>query len=157
MATLNAFMGGVYFLRTLLVHAKGHPSSGSCWGPRNTEHASMKSYYPQLPIPFDTDWHHQFGDRLSVFPRNISFRAGGAGQDYWPDLATFTEDMETTQMMYFPAGPSQFSLCVIYRSMEQRWETVKFCDDLLLQRAIGETYEEVMEQTIAGGLCRGEA
>ena len=136
---------------------KGHPSSEAAEGPQNLEHASMKSYYPQLPIPFDTDWHHQFGDRLSVFPRNISFRESGTGQDYWPDLATFTEDTETAQLMYFPAAPSPFSVCVIYRRWEQRWETVKFCDDLILQRCTGETYEEVMELTIAGGLFRGEA
>jgi hypothetical protein len=34
---------------------------------------------------------------------------------------------------------------------------VKFCDDLMLQHSSGETFEEVMEQTIASGLCRGEA
>src|SRR4051812_46821695 len=100
--------------------------------------------YSQLPIPFDTDWHHQFGRRLSVFPRNISFPAGDGAQDYWPDLATFTEDFETVQLAYYPATPSPFSVCVIYRKHEARWETVKFCDDLVLQFASGETYEEVM-------------
>ena len=117
----------------------------------------MKNQYSQLPIPFDTDWHHQFGQRLSVFPRNISFQEVASRLEYWPDLATFTEDSETAQLMYFPAAPSPFSVCVIYRRMEWRWETVKFCDDLVLQHSSGETYEEVMEQTIAGGLCRGEA
>ena len=117
----------------------------------------MKSYYPQLPKPFDNDWHHQFGCRLSVFPRNIRFQEGGPRLDYWPDLATFTEDFETAQLMYYPAAPSPFSVCVIYRRMESRWETVKFCDDLILQRSTGATFEEVMEQTIASGLCHGEA
>jgi len=117
----------------------------------------MKSYSPQLPIPFDTDWHHQFGDRLSVFPRNISFRDRDSGQDYWPDLATFTEDYETAQLAYYAAAPSPFSVCVIYHKEQSRWETLKFCDDLALHHATGETFEEVMEQTLAVGLCRGEA
>jgi hypothetical protein len=118
------------------------------------EHASMKS--AQLPIPFGADWHHQFGRRLSVFPRNISFHEGGTSQDYWPDLATFTEDTETAQMMYYPAGPSSFSVCVVYRRSDERWETVKYSDDVVVQHSTGETFEEVMEQTIANGLCRGE-
>ena len=123
----------------------------------------MKSSQPQLPIPFDTDWHHQFGRRLSVFPRSICFQEHGRFQecgrrlDYWPDLATFTEDYETAQLMYYPAVPTSFSVCVIVRKMEARWETVKFCDDIVLQHSSGETYEEVMEQTISSGLCRGEA
>lgn len=123
----------------------------------------MKSYPPQLPIPFDTDFHHQFGRRLSVFPRNLSFQEGGRfqenhrGLDYWPDLATFTEDFSSAQLMYYPASRSEFSVCVIYRKMEARWVTVKFCDDRVMQHSSGETYEEVMEQTITSGLCRGEA
>src|SRR5438128_2469140 len=59
---------------------------GAC---QNMEHASMNA---QLPTPFETDFHHQLGPRLSVFPRNLSFQEGGRGLDYWPDLATFTED-----------------------------------------------------------------
>jgi hypothetical protein len=117
----------------------------------------MKSYSPHLPTPFDTDWHHQFGRRLSVFPRNISFREGANALDYWPDLATFTEDFETAQLAYYPAAPSPFSVCVIYRKLQVRWETVKFCDDLVLHHSCGETFEQVMEQTLAVGLCRGEA
>lgn len=117
----------------------------------------MKSSYPQLPAPFDTDWHHQFGRRLSVFPRNICFADGNITQDYWPDLATFTEDHEIAQLMYYPAAASPFSVCVIYRSLEERWETVKFCDDLVLQHSAGETFEKAMQQTIKSGLCSGEA
>jgi len=117
---------------------------------------SGKSYSPQLPIPFDTDWHHQFGRRLSVFPRNICFSEGAIAQHYWPDLATFTEDIEAAQMAYYPAAPSPFSVCVMYRKLEAQWETVKLCDDLVLQHSTGETFEEVMEQTVVSGLCRGE-
>ncbi len=117
----------------------------------------MKSYSPQLPIPFDTDWHHQFGERLSVFPRNISFRQGAHVLDYWPDLATFTDDYETAQLAYYPAPASPFSVAVIYRKLDSRWETLKFCDDVVVQRSTGETFEEVMEQTLSVGLCRGEA
>src|SRR4029077_14858324 len=116
----------------------------------------MKSY-SQLPIPFDTDWHHQFGRRLSVFPRSLSFSEGNLCQDYWPDLATFTEDFETAQWAYYPAAASPFSVCVIYRKLESRWETLKFYDDIVWQRSSGETFEAVMEETIATGLCRGEA
>ena len=116
----------------------------------------MKSYQPQLPTPFDTDWHHQFGRRLSVFPRNLCFQEGSSRLDYWPDLATFTEDYETAQLAYYPAAHSPFSVSVIYRKLEARWETVKFCDDIVLQHSSGETFAEVMEQTIVSGLCRGE-
>ncbi len=117
----------------------------------------MKSYSPQLPIPFDTDWHHQFGRRLSVFPRSLSFSEGAQRQDYWPDLATFTEDVETAQLAYYPAAQSPFSITVIFRKVDGRWETLKFCDDLVLQHSTGSTFEQVMEQTIVSGLCRGEA
>jgi hypothetical protein len=120
------------------------------------EHASMKSYPPQLPIPFDTDWHHQFGRRLSVFPRNLCFQEGASRLDYWPDLATFTEDFEMAQLAYYPESASPFSVAVIYRKLEARWDTVKFCDDIVLQHSSGETFEEVMEKTIISGLCRGE-
>jgi hypothetical protein len=117
----------------------------------------MKNYYSQPPTPFDTDWHHQFGRRLSVFPRNLCFQDGALRLDYWPDLATFTENIETAQLAYYPAVPSPFSVSVVYRKLEARWETVKFCDDIMLQHSSGETFEEVMEQTIESGLCRGEA
>ena len=117
----------------------------------------MNSYYPQLPIPFDTDWHHQFGNRLSVFPRSICFQEAASRLDYWPDLATLTEDCDLAQLMYYPASQSPFSVCVIYRRAESRWDTVKFCDDLVLQHSSGSSFEEVMEQTIVSGLCRGEA
>ena len=117
----------------------------------------MKSYSPQLPLPFDTDWHHQFGRRLSVFPRSISFCEGSLAQDYWPDLATFTEDFTQAQLAYYPAVPSSFSVSVVYRKLDARWETLKFCDDLVLQHSSGDTFEDVMEQTIVSGLCRGEA
>jgi hypothetical protein len=146
MATLTAVVGWHFVF-------SGTPP-GAC---QFMEHASMKSYSPQLPIPFDTDWHHQFGRRLSVFPRNIGFREGAKALDYWPDLATFTEDRETAQLAYYPATLSAFSVCVIYRKLQESWETVKFCDDLVLQYCAGETFEEVMEQTIAVDFCRGES
>jgi hypothetical protein len=117
----------------------------------------MKSYQPQLPIPFDTDWHHQFGPQLAVFPRNLSFREGESTQHYWPDLATFIDDVETAQLAYYPESPSPFSLFVIYRKLDAQWQTLKFCDDLVLQRCAGGSFDDVMEQTVTSGLSPGEA
>jgi hypothetical protein len=116
----------------------------------------MKSY-PEIPTPFDTDFHHQLGNKLAVFPRNIFFRNGPLQLDYWPDLSTYTEDPETTQLMYYPPHASCFSIWVCYCKSSGSWETIKFCDDLALQHSTGVTFEEVMQNTVERGLCCGEA
>jgi hypothetical protein len=125
------------------------PKQGAC--------IAMKSFHPQLPIPFDTDWHHQLGTKLAVFPRNIPFQNSGLHLDYWPDLTTFTEDFETTQMMYYPPAAHCFSICVIFKKQSGSWETVKYCDDVVLQHSSGETFESVMRRTVDSGLCAGES
>jgi hypothetical protein len=117
----------------------------------------MKSYHPELPIPFDTDWHHQLGTKLVVFPRNICFRNGPLQLDYWPDLTTFTEDFETRQMMYYPPSAHSFSICVLFNKQSGTWETVKYCDDVVFQHSTGDTFEAVMLRTVESGLCASEA
>ncbi|MCU1285709.1 MAG: hypothetical protein JWO13_2059 [Acidobacteriales bacterium] len=117
----------------------------------------MKSYHPETPIPFDVDWHHQFGNKLAVFPRNLCFRNEVLQLDYWPDLTTFTEDYETSLLMYYPPAASRFSICVIYRKLSGTWDVVKYCDDIVLQRATGQTFESAMQNIVTQGLTWGEA
>jgi hypothetical protein len=117
----------------------------------------MKSYHPEIPIPFDTDWHHQLGTKLAVFPRNICFRNGPLQLDYWPDLTTFTEDFESSQMMYYPPSAHSFSICVLFNKQNGTWETVKYCDDVVFQHSTGDTFEGAMLRTVESGLCASEA
>lgn len=117
----------------------------------------MKSYYPEIPTPFDVDWHHQFGNKLAVFPRNLCFRNEALQLDYWPDLTTFTENCDTSLLMYYPQSASRFSICVNYRKLTGTWDAVKYCDDIVLQRATGDTFESAMQKIIAQGLIWGEA
>ena len=115
----------------------------------------MKTF-PETPIPFDTDWHHQLGDRLSVFPRNLSFCGEALVLNYWPDLATFIEDADALHLAYYPAHYSAFSISVIFKKSNSTWSALKFNDTYLLQGSQGAKFEQVMAETLGWEFTPGE-
>ena len=112
--------------------------------------------FPVTPATFDTDWHHQLGEKLAVFPRSICFCGNAHSLNYWPDLATITVDGDTRQLVYYPSQASAFSLCVVFEEVLERWNVSKFFDNLLLQYTSGFSFDEVMAGVIECGLCCGE-
>jgi len=117
-----------------------------------------------IPRPFDPRWHPQLGARLAVFPRSLVYVSAGApapdlrGKQawYWPDLATFAGDLAHSQMMYYPAFPSPYSVRVVYDQLSGRWNTFKYCDERLVRQAWGETFALAMLNTTIAGAEDGE-
>jgi hypothetical protein len=70
---------------------------------------------------------------------------------YRPDPATFIEDADTKQMMYYPTWPSQFSVCVVFDKKLNRWRTFKYRGDKLIRQAFGPTFRNAMLHTTFGG------
>ena len=62
---------------------------------------------------FAADWHPQLGESLAGFPRCVTLPAQAGGELCWPDFATFIEDGDCRQMMYYPAEPSELSVFVM--------------------------------------------
>lgn len=92
----------------------------------------------RAPETFSPDWHPQLGEGLSGFPRFVPFRfQENDSQDEiicWPDFATFVEEPDSRQMMYYPAEESALSLRVICNAQNEdgRWRLFAYLDADLL-------------------------
>lgn len=106
--------------------------------------------------PIAPDWHPLFGARLAVFPRNVQYAGepssgSPARAGYWPDLATLVEDEHTRQLMYYPCGPSPYSLLVVFGKPACTWQTFKFKDAELVGYSQGESFEQAMANAMLLG------
>ena len=107
---------------------------------------------------FAADYHHCLGPALADFPRCLplaslarhlksregeppvsagsrelaaraqQLAAGPLEEKAWPDFATFIEDDFGRQMMYYPARPSPWSVCVLFRAESGSWSTQLYRD-----------------------------
>jgi hypothetical protein len=86
----------------------------------------------RAPETFSPDWHPQLGARLSGFPRYVPFRIRETStQDEllcWPDFATFVDEAESRQMMYYPAEESAISVRITFSAEESRWRVFAYLD-----------------------------
>jgi hypothetical protein len=86
----------------------------------------------RAPEIFSPDWHPQLGARLSGFPRFVPLRFRETGtQDEllcWPDFATFLDEPESRQMMYYPAEESAISVRIAFSGEESRWRVFVYLD-----------------------------
>ena len=108
----------------------------------------------QIPLRFAADWHQQLGDRLSPFPRSLSF--GSPELTYWPDLATFIEGDCGAQMLYVPSRASSFSIHVIFNETSEDWHILKYQDCELISAINDTSYEGAMAAMLAQGPCVAE-
>jgi hypothetical protein len=115
----------------------------------------------RVPKAIEQDWHPLYGERLAVFPRSLRFARVRSERpfeppqvtevSYWPDLASFIEDEDTRQMVYFTCGPSPYSVRVVYDKRTGAWETCKYRDYKLVRQCADTVYERVMLETTASG------
>lgn len=103
--------------------------------PQSEFSTEPNSQHPAVPQfgGFAPDWHHCLGQGLADFPRCLPLPAPAADlepalQNCWPDFATFIEDDSGRQMMYYPAGPSPWSVCVLFRAETENWRTQLYFD-----------------------------
>ena len=116
-----------------------------------TERSSSEASHTQnlfsrvpTPAPFSPDWHHQFGERLSAFPRYLVAPLEGINCQFWPDLATFVEGPCWSVMMYYP-GPSAASICVLHWKEVPRWEAIRFDDECVIAKVSASSYGDLIE------------
>jgi len=93
------------------------------------------SPHPAVPEfgGFGADYHHCLGQSLAEFPRRLPLPAAVSSKNEeditcWPDFATFIEDGSGRQMMYYPANPSPWSVCVLFDSESRSWHTQLYFD-----------------------------
>ena len=101
----------------------------------STERNSSPAAHPaaQQFGGFAADWHPNLGEGLAQFPRCLPLPAPARDlepqlENCWPDFATFIEDESGRQMMYYPASPSPWSVCVLFRAATRSWHTQLYCD-----------------------------
>ena len=78
----------------------------------------MKSYYRNFPFHSTRTGTTSSATALRI-PAQHKFSKRSVATDYWPDLTTFTENCETSQLMYYPQSASRFSVCVNYRKLDR--------------------------------------
>lgn len=78
---------------------------------------------------FAADYHHGLGPALADFPRSLALPSPASENICcWPDFATFIEDNCGRQMMYYPAHPSPWSVCVLFCAESGSWSTQLYRD-----------------------------
>jgi hypothetical protein len=123
------------------MHAKEHASMSN-------ENSNPANLFPQreTPNPFSPDWHHQFGAKLSVFPRYVSlFDHADKELKFWPDLATFVEGREWNALMYY-AGSRSDSICIVHWTDGPRWEVIQFNDERIVGKSVSPSYKELVRR-----------
>ena len=96
-------------------------------------HASQNFVTNPQRETFAADWHPQLGERLAGFPRCVALPAEAGGELCWPDFATFIEDGDCRQMMYYPAEPSEFSAFVVFEKDDSKLLCRFYCDNEVLR------------------------
>ena len=96
-------------------------------------HASQNFVTNPQRETFAADWHPQLGDGLAGFPRCVAFPAQAGGELCWPDFATFIEDSDCRQMMYYSAAPSEFSVFVVFEKDDSKLLCRFYCDNEVLR------------------------
>jgi hypothetical protein len=100
-----------------------------------TEKSSSTAAHPAAERfgGFAADWHPNLGQGLADFPRCLALPALPCDLERedtacWPDFATFIEDPAGRLMMYYPASPSPWSVCVLFRTATRSWQTQLYLD-----------------------------
>ena|SRR2546423_623444 len=96
-------------------------------------HASRYSLVNPQRDTFTSDWHPQLAEGLAGFPRCVALPASAGGELCWPDFATFIEDADARQMMYYPSAASEFSVNVIFEKSGAGWLRCFYCDAQVLR------------------------
>jgi len=94
----------------------------------------------RAPETFSPDWHPQLGARLSGFPRYVPICIQETGRlevICWPDFATFFDEPDSRQMMYYPAEESAISVRIIIGAEDGCWRVFAYRDADLLSVAEG--------------------
>ena len=90
--------------------------------------ASQNFVTPQRQT-FTADWHPHLGESLAGFPRCVALPAEAGDELCWPDFATFIEDGDCRQMMYYPSEPSEFSALMIFDKHHSSLLCRFYCDE----------------------------
>ena len=96
-------------------------------------HASQNFVTNPQRETFTADWHPQLGESLAGFPRCVALPVETSGELCWPDFATFIEDSDCRQMMYYPSAPSEFSALMIFDRLPSSFLCRFYCDEQALR------------------------
>ena len=96
-------------------------------------HASQNFVIDLQRQIFTADWHPQLRESLAGFPRCVALPVEASGELCWPDFATFIEDSDCRQMMYYPSAPGEFSACVVFEKDDSKLLCRFYCDNEVLR------------------------
>ena len=103
--------------------------NSDCCSPVNISGNGISAIFSPF---FEPKWHPFYAERLSVFPRSVAVRDSHASFECWPDLASFTEDLDERQMVYYPAEPSARSLLLVFDKRSAALHLRIYEDDRIL-------------------------